>query len=235
MTFPTVSFPEYECQLHSIKKPVKFRPFLVREEKILLMALETEEQTEIVRSMKQILKNCNLSTHVNIETLPMFDVEFWFLNLRARSIGEVISLNINCDTCEAKSDVTIQLDEITVDVSNAIDPLIPITESISVKLRYPTLDRMFQYDAMAQSADQLFKMVIDSIESIVDGEDVFEAKLHTKKELEDFVLSLTQEQFKNIINFFTNMPRVRHIVNFTCTDCEKANVLQLEGVRNFFT
>jgi hypothetical protein len=235
MALPIVNNPTYELKLHSVDHKIKYRPFLVKEEKILLTALEGGETADIVRATKEIISNCCLDDSVDIQKLPAFDIELFFLNLRARSVGESVEIGMNCQTkdCDETIPVIVNLEKIGLEVNKDHTDLIRLTNKIKVKLKYPDIDRMTRPPEESQM-DSIFAITKACIEGIWDGEEFHDIKDYTEQELEDFIMSLNQQQFGKLISYFNTMPKLKHNVEFTCPKCGSKQESVLEGLQSFF-
>ena len=235
MALPTVNSPTYELKLHSVDQKIKYRPFLVKEEKILLTALEGGETADIVRATKEIIKNCCLTDNIEIEKLPAFDIELFFLNLRARSVGENVEVNLSCQekSCEGETPVVVNLDGVGLDTGKDHKDIVRLTDKIKVKLKYPNIDRMTRPPDESQM-DSIFEITKACVDTIQDGTEMHDIKDYTEKELEDFIMSLNQQQFGKIIAFFNTMPKLRHELKFSCQKCNKKQEVVLEGLQSFF-
>ena len=235
MALPTVNNPTYELKLHSVDQKIKYRPFLVKEEKILLTALEGGDTGDIVRATKEIIKNCCLTDDIEVEKLPAFDIELFFLNLRARSVGQNVEINMTCKNkdCEGQTPAKIDLDDVSLETGKGHHDVVELTEKIKVKLKYPDIDRMTRPPDESQM-DSIFEITKACIDTIQDGTEMHDIKDYTEKELEDFIMSLNQQQFGKIIAFFNTMPKLRHTLNFTCQKCNKKQDVVLEGLQSFF-
>ena len=235
MALPIVGNPTYELKLHSVDHKIKYRPFLVKEEKILLTALEGGETADIVRATKEIIRNCCLDEDVEIEKLPAFDIELFFLNLRARSVGENVEIGMNCQTkdCDGEVSVQVNLEKIGLEISKDHTDVIKLTNKIKVKLKYPDIDRMTRPPEESQM-DSIFEITKACIESIWEGDEIHDIRDYTEQELEDFIMSLNQQQFGKLIGYFNTMPKLRHKVEFTCPKCGSKQESVLEGLQSFF-
>ena len=244
MALPKVSTPTYELTIPSTGETVTYRPFLVKEEKTLLMAMESKQPTAMTNAMRDIISSC---TEGDLDTndLAPFDLEYFFLQLRGRSIGDVIELNlprpesVKCEEkdCAEICEIGINIDDITVDTSNLPDPKIELTDTVGVKMTYPQVDTIQKYAGKAGEdikPENIFKMINECIEYIWDGEEIFKAKDHTKKELNDFMDSLNSAQFNKIREFFESMPRLSHDIEWKCSKCNKSTTLTLQGIDSFF-
>ena len=243
MALPIVSTPTYELIVPSTGEKVSYRPFLVKEEKTLLMAAEDQNISTITKAMRDIISSCT-EGEVDLKNLAPYDIEYIFLQLRGKSIGDVINLNlkkpdsIECEEseCPGSTEIKVNIDDIKIDTSSIIDSKIELTKDIGIKLGFPQLDSVQKYTTKGggMTPDGVFKMINDCIEYIWEGKEIYKAKDSTKKELNDFIESLNTEQFNKIRNFFESMPRLRHEVTWTCSKCDKSAPLLLEGIDSFF-
>lgn len=232
MALPSISTPEFTTKIPSTGQEVKYRPFLVKEEKILLMALEGSDQREITNAILKLLDSCILDD-VDTNKLSTFDVEHLFLKLRGKSVGEVVELNIGhnkVEGCDHKTKVNIPLDDIKVN-GNIGDGKIMITDTIGVKLTYPTVAHAGIENL--GTADGLFKLITTCIEYIFDEEEVYSD--FTPKEIEEWIGQLNQGQFQKITDFFQNMPKLSYTLEWTCEKCGEKDEMTLEGLQTFFT
>ena len=243
MALPIVSTPTYELTVPSTGEKVSYRPFLVKEEKTLLMAAEDQNVSTITKAMRDIISTCT-EGDLDIKNLAPYDIEYIFLQLRGKSIGDVINLNlkkpesIECEEseCPRSTEIKVNIDDIKIDTSKIVDSKIELTEDIGIKLGFPQLDSVQKYTTKggAMDASAVFKMSNDCIEYIWEGKEIYKAKDATKKELNDFIESLNTEQFNKIREFFESMPRLRHEITWTCSKCDKSAPLLLEGIDSFF-
>ena len=243
MALPIVSTPTYELTVPSTGEKVSYRPFLVKEEKTLLMAAEDQNVSTITKAMRDIISTCT-EGDLDIKNLAPYDIEYIFLQLRGKSIGDVINLNlkkpdsIECEEseCPGNTEIKVNIDDIKIDTSKIVDSKIQLTEDIGIKLGFPQLDSVQKYTTKggAMDASAVFKMINDCIEYIWEGKEIYKAKDSTKKELNDFIESLNTEQFNKIRDFFESMPRLRHEITWTCSKCDKSAPLLLEGIDSFF-
>ena len=243
MALPKLKIATYELTVPSTGQKVEYRPFLVKEEKMLLMAAEDGSPKTITNTMKDIITACT-EGDLDLKTLASFDIEYIFLQLRGKSVGDVIEINlkkpekITCEDelCPNASQVSIDIRDIKMDTTKMVKPEIEITEEIGVKLGYPQLDSIQKYITPGGTlgTSDIFKMIVDCIEYIWDGDEIYKSKDSTKKELNDFIESLSTEQFNKIRDYFESMPRLRHDITWTCSKCEKTAPLVLEGLDSFF-
>lgn len=237
---PRIDTPVYEIVLPASKKSVQFRPFLVKEQKNLLMAMEANDRESIERNVKYILQNCTLSKDIDINELPVVDVEYYFLQLRAKSVGEIVdnkyicNNEVNGEQCNNKMDVKIDLNDIVVEMKHDADDFIQITPTIGIKLSYPKFSTMEKLKSSSTSVDMAFDIVVDSIEYIFDGDQYYYANETDPKELMEFIESMNTEQFNKVEDFFKNLPRLKKDLEFTCGKCGFQHKIEVEGLENFF-
>lgn len=242
MALPKLDVPIHELYLPLSKQKVQFRPFLVKEEKILLMAMESKDENSALLPIKQIINNCCLSD-IDVDGLPVTDLEFFFLNLRARSIGEVVELQYKCNNTvpaengeEKKCNNVVRFDVNILDIKPEIDPehtnKIELTDKLGIVMRYPTLKMM--ENAKGSEVERLMDVIIDSVDYIYDDESIYYKKDVPKKELLDFIDGMTKEQFAKLQKFFETMPKIKKDVDFTCNKCGYHEKITVEGIQNFF-
>ena len=240
MALPKIDTPVYDLELPLSKKQIRFRPFLVKEQKNLMMAMEADDKETIERNIKQVLTNCTLTDGVVIDNLPVIDVEFYFIQLRARSVGEIVENRYICTNevegtqCGHKMDAKFNLLDISVDIDPEAKDIIKINESISIKLKYPEFSLVEKLKKKENAVDIAFEVVIDSIEYIFDGEQYHYAAEVTRKELTDFVESLNQEQFGRLEEFFNNLPKLNKKIDLKCGKCGFDHAISMEGLESFF-
>ncbi len=236
MPLPTIVTPSYELTLPSNRKKIKYRPFLVKEEKILILAIESNSMKDISRAIKDVLKNCILTKGVKIDDLPTFDIEYLFLNIRSRSIGESIDLVITCpDDNETKVNKQIYIDEIEVKTDKDHNPDIKLDDTYTMRLKYPSLDQFidenFNFD---EAKDNSFDIISSCIDIVYSDEEAWEAKDCTKKELLEFVERLNSSQFKEVEKFFDTMPKISHDIEVENPNTKVKSTVKLEGLASFF-
>tara|TARA_A100001391_G_scaffold135400_1_gene94135 strand:- start:899 stop:1612 length:714 start_codon:yes stop_codon:yes gene_type:complete len=236
MPLPTIVTPSYELNLPSTGKKIKYRPFLVKEEKILILAIESNSMKDISRAIKDVLKSCILTKGVKIDELPTFDIEYLFLNIRSRSIGESIDLVITCpDDNETKVNKQIYIDEIEVKTNEDHNPDIKLDDTYTMRLKYPSLDQFidenFNFD---DGRDNSFDIISSCIDMVFSDEEAWEAKDCTKKELLEFVERLNSSQFKEVEKFFDTMPRISHDIEVENPNTKVKSTVKLEGLASFF-
>ena len=236
MPLPTIVTPSYELNLPSNGKKIKYRPFLVKEEKILILAIESNSMKDISRAIKDVLKNCILTKGVKIDELPTFDIEYLFLNIRSRSIGESIDLVITCpDDGETKVNAQIYIDEIGIKKDKDHNPDIKLDDTYTMRLKYPSLDQFiddnFNFD---EDKDNSFDIISSCIDMVFSEEEAWEAKDCTKKEILEFVERLNSIQFKEVEKFFDTMPKLSHEIEVENPNTKVKSKVALEGLASFF-
>ena len=233
MTLPTMNIPTYELEVPSTKKKLAYRPFLVKEEKILLMAMEEDKESQLNRALKQVVNNCTFEK-IKVDKLPLFDLEYIFLRIRAKSVGEVTKLSLLCqDDGETYVPVEIDLEEIEVEFQEGHTTKIELTEDVGIIMSYPTFE-FLDLNIAEADVNTLFTLIGNSIHQIYEGETVHERADFNKKELKTFLESLTSEQFKKVQNFFETMPRLRHTIEIENPKTQVMNSVTLEGLQAFF-
>tara|TARA_B100000378_G_C17988436_1_gene392993 strand:- start:265 stop:981 length:717 start_codon:yes stop_codon:yes gene_type:complete len=237
MPLPKITTSEYELELPSNGKTVKYRPFLVREEKILILALESANQKEITNAVKQVIKECVLTKGIKIEQLPAFDIEYLFLNIRGKSVGESIDLLVTCgDDGETEVGVTVPIADIQVVKSEEHTKDIEIGDGWTVKMKYPSLSQFIEtnFTESADTVEKSFQVIASCIDIVYNKDDMFAAADCTKKELKEWVESLTSQQFQKIEKFFETMPKLTHTLKVVNPKTRKENTVVLEGLTDFF-
>ena len=240
MPLPKVNTPTYELVLPSNNKKIKYRPFLVREEKILIMALESEDMKQITNSVVEILNACILTKGIRINTLSTFDIEYLFLNVRAKSVGESVEVNVTCpDDNKTSVQVAIDLDSIKVKKNKKHSSIIKLDDVLSLKMKYPSMDQFIEnnFEANEESSDikTTLSMITSCIDMIYNDEESWSGSESTKKELEEFIEQLNSKQFKLIEDFFTTMPKLTHTVKVKNPQTEVESDVVLEGLAAFFS
>lgn len=230
MALPKLDTPTFELTLPSNNKKIKFRPFLVKEHKILLTMSEAENE-EVSRIIRELVDVCTFNK-LKVDDLPHFDIEYIFMNLRAKSIGEMVDVNINCE-CGNKIQTQFNIEEVKVEKPKEHSNKIMLTDSVGVEMRYPTIDEVIEVFATNDNK-KVVDLIIKSINTIFDTEQVWSAKEQTKEELEEFIFSLTKNQFEQLEEFFVTAPKVVQVIEADCNKCGKHNSVRLEGLQNFF-
>ena len=238
MPLPKIATPTYELELPSTGQSIKYRPFLVKEEKVLVIALESEDNKQITTAIKAVLKSCILTKGVKVESLPTFDIEYLFLNIRGKSVGEELEVNVICpDDGETTVPVTISLDEIEVQKDENHSNKIKIDDSIMMELKYPSLDQFIKnnFDFNDKNAmDQSFELIASCIDKVYTEDEVWATADCTKKEVKEFLESMNSQQFKEIEEFFESMPKLSHTIKVTNPNTKVESEVTLEGLASFF-
>ena len=238
MPLPTITTPTYELNLPSTGKKIKYRPFLVKEEKILILALETRDQNQITNAVKDVLKKCVITRGIKIDDLPTFDIEYLFLNIRGKSVGEQVEVNLICpddETTEVK--VKINLDDIKVQKQEDHTDKIKVNDDIMLQMKYPSLDQFIKNNfdfSEGASMDKSFELVASCIGTIFTEEDAWSSSDCTKKEMLDFLESMNASQFKEIEKFFETMPKLSHTIKIRNPNTKVQSEVLLEGLASFF-
>ena len=240
MPLPKINTPTYELVIPSTGKKIKYRPFLVREEKILIMALESEDIKQITGAIVEILNECVLTKGVKIETLATFDIEYLFLNVRAKSVGESIEVNVTCpDDNKTSVPVEVEVDSIKVSKQRGHKNTIKLDDTLSLKLKYPSLEQFieanFESGEKPNNVESTLDMITSSIDMIYSDEESWSASDSTKKELEEFIEQLNTKQFKMVEKFFATMPKLSHTIKVTNPQTNVESDVILEGLAAFFS
>lgn len=240
MTLPINTTPIYTIKIPSTKKDFKFRPFLVRDQKSLMIAQESNDSTVMLDTIKEVIKSCAKSK-IDIEKLASFDIEYIFLQMRAKSIGEIVELLFACDedhgedNAKAVSRVAINLEEVKVEFPESHTNKIPLFGNVGIVMKYPTIHTLRQLeDSDSDNIDDQFEIVIDCIDYIYDQDQVYPAKDTNKEEITEFLNNLMDEQFDRIQNFFRTLPHLRAYVKYECPICKKEHNKYMEGLSSFF-
>ena len=239
MPLPKVSTPVFELDLISSNKKIKYRPFLVKEEKSLLIALESGEEKTILNTLKNVLKSCVISC-VKIDELPSFDLEFLFLNIRGKSVGESVELLVTCeDDGETQVPLTIQMSDIKLDIPDEHSDTIDLGDDLHLKMKYPSFSQFAENNFFPSKVkddllDKAFGNVVDCIDQIYNSDEAWSGSDCTKKELMDFIEQLSSSQFQKIEEFFTSMPKLVYKTTVTNPNTKKDNKIVIEGLSNFF-
>lgn len=240
MPLPEITVPHFDLVLPSSKKKIKFRPFIVKEEKLLIIALESRDPKQVTTAIKQVLSNCILTRGVKIDQLPSFDIEYLFLNIRAKAIGEAIELNVTCgDDGETKVPVTLYVDEIQVQYPEGHTDKIDMENGYHWKMNYPSLNQFIENnfdvsDKSSENVERSVKLIASCIDSVYNDEDCWMASDSTEKELISYVENLTPRQYKKIENFFKTMPKLSHTITVVNPNTGNENSVVLEGLSDFF-
>jgi hypothetical protein len=241
MPLPKIATPTHELELPSTEKIIKYRPFLVKEEKILILALESQDAKQITLAIKSVLKDCILTKGIKVEDLPSFDIEFIFLNVRGKSVGESIDLVVTCsDDGVTEVPVKIYVDEVRVQKDPEHTTEIKLDDQITIKMKYPSLDQFIKnnFDFTTQESvstiEKSFDIISSCIETVFTSEEAWASTDCTKKELIEFIESMNAEQFKKIERFFETMPKLSHTFKVVNPKTKVENIVTLEGLTSFF-
>jgi hypothetical protein len=240
MPLPKINTPTYELELPSNGKKIKYRPFLVREEKILIMALESEDMKQISNAIKIVISDCILTRGIKINDLSTFDIEYIFLNVRAKSVGESVEVNVTCpDDGETQVQVEIDIDSIRVQKNPKHTNIIKLDDDLSLKMKYPSLNQFvesnFETSNNDSDVDKSLDVIVSCIDMIYNEEESWSASDSTKKELQEFVDQMNTKQFKEIEKFFETMPKLSHIIEVTNPNTKVKSEVVLEGLASFFS
>ena len=238
MPLPKIATPTYELELPSTGDTIKDRPFLVKEEKLLVIALESEDTKQITNSIKSVIKACVLTKGIKVEQLPTFDIEFLFLNIRGKSVGEELDVNVICpDDGETEVPATINLDDIRVQKTEEHTKHVKLDDTLMMEMKYPSLEQFIKSNfdfSDKNQMDQSFQLIASCIDKIYSEEEVWAVADCTKKEVNDFLDSMNSNQFKGVEKFFETMPKLSHTVTVTNPVTEVESEVVIEGLASFF-
>ena len=237
MPLPKIATPTYELVIPSTKKKIKYRPFLVKEEKVLIIAMESEDTTQIANAVKDVIKNCIITRGVKVEELSTFDIEYLFLNIRGKSVGEEVEVLVTCpDDGSTKVPMNIVLDDIEIQYDDDHSPDIKLDDSLTLRMKYPSMDQFVKNNFAIDdvNVDETFDIITSCIEQVYNEEESWSSKDCTKKELRDFLDSLSSKQFKEIEKFFATMPKLSHTIQVKNPNTDVESEIVLEGLASFF-
>ena len=237
MPLPTISTPTYELTLPSSNRKIKYRPFLVKEEKILILAMGSQDTKQIARSVKDVISKCILTKGIKVEKLSTFDIEYLFLNIRGKSVGEDIEVMVTCpDDGKTQVPMSINIDSIQVKKSDEHNPDIKLDEQFTLRMRYPSLSEFIKSNFTMEDmkVDDTFELIASCVDQVYSEEESWTQEDCTKKELVDFIEQLNSSQFKEIEKFFDTMPKLSHKVKVTNPNTKVESEIVLEGLQNFF-
>ena len=242
MNLPRLDLPEYELELPSNGKKIKYRPYVTKEKKLLLMAMESGDDDAILESIKQIVRNCVLTPDFNVDKLASFDLEWFFLNLRARSVGEVVKTKYICraipnvgeDICGAEINLEYKLLETKVIKADNHTNKLLFGNKIGIIMRYPNVDMMQERDERLSDIEKTFGLIVDCVEAIFDSENIYRAEDMSYEEIAEFVESLPDAEFAKIEEFFNSIPFLQTIIEKDCPKCKYHHKITLEGLSSFF-
>mgnify|MGYP000946234926 FL=1 len=231
---PKLVTPKYDMIIPSTGETVTYRPYVVKEEKILLIAFESQDETQIEKSVLDIIKTC-IESKIDLNKLTTFDIEFMFVTLRSKSVGEGIKLNMPCEECEHTNEVKINLDELNVaNLDEEIDKHIKLTDDISVDLKWMAMNDRLSGGELKTETDAVINLVAKSIETIYSGEEIHSTKDVTKKEVVEFVESLNTDQFQSITEVIGKSPYLNYKMKFDCDKCGHSHEREINGLADFF-
>ena len=236
MALPQINTPVHELTIPSTKKKIKYRPFMVKEEKILLLALESEDQQEITNAIVQIIGNC-VQTKIDLDSLSTFDIEYIFLNVRAKSVGEMLEFAITCpDDGETQVEVEINIDDIKVSKPKDHTDTIDLDNGYFIKMKYPTMKYIMEKkpDDQKSLIDSTFEYAVECVDSIYNDEETWEAADSTSKEISEFLEQLNSKQYQKVQDFFATMPKLTHTVKVKNPKTKVTSDVTIEGLANFF-
>ena len=236
MALPKLTTPTYELEVPSTDEKISYRPFLVKEEKILLIAMESGKNEDIVNAIKQIVSECTFNK-LKLGNMPMFDIEYIFLNIRAKSIGEVSKLRLLCpDDKKTYADIEVNLEEVQVQVDKDHTNKIELTDSMGMIMTYPTIDSFMDTGLQTITASNMLEVIGSCILQIYEdnGEKVYEGKDQTSKELNEFIEQLSSQQFKQVQKFYDTMPKLKHTIKVKNPKTKKTSEITLQGLNDFF-
>ena len=239
MPLPKISTPTYELVLPSTDKTIQYRPFLVREEKLLVLALESEDTKQITTAIKTVIKACILTKGIKVEDLPTFDIEYLFLNIRGKSVGEEVEVNVLCpDDEKTYVPIKIYIDDIQCEKNDKHSKQIKLDDNVMMEMKYPSLSEFiktnFDFKDTGSNLDQSFDLIGSCIDTIYQGEEAWAAKDCTKKELQEFLDQMNSSQFKEIESFFETMPKLSHEIEVQNPKTGVKSKVVLEGLSSFF-
>ena len=236
MALPKIGYPTYELDLPSTGKTIKYRPFLVKEEKVLLLALESKDEKQVIGAVKDLLKNCVIS-RIKVDQLPSFDLEYLFLKIRAASIGEMINMTVTClDDNETQAEAQININEVEVLKPEGHDKKIMFDGTTGIVMKYPSMQQFVEREFLQKDlkTEEVYDFIADSIDQIFDDEEVYDSSTTTKKEFRTFVDSLTTKQFEKIQQFYETCPKLSHTFTVINPNTGKDSEYTIEGLQSFF-
>jgi NAD-dependent dihydropyrimidine dehydrogenase PreA subunit len=235
MGLPTLATPKYELTIPSTGQKIEYRPFLVKEEKVLLLANETKDEREQIRAMKQVIENCTFSK-VDIDSLASFDIEYLFLKLRSKSVGETIEVGIKCSSCAESCPTTVNINDVEVKFDPKFTNRIKLSETVGVLMRYPNYEDMINLSQIQKSenSEDVMAFIAGCIDKIYDDKQVYNTSDFTKEEVVKFMDELSQVGLKKIMAFFENMPVMQKDIKIKCPKCSKESEVTLRGAQSFF-
>ena len=227
MALPTLSVPTFDVEIYSTKQKVKMRPFLVKEEKLLILAAESNQRADMIRAMQEVINSCS-SGNIDAEKLPFFDLQNIFIKLRSQSIGKESEFNLICGECGHKTPTTLDLENIDLRTSPNHTNTIMLTDDIGVIMKYPTAE------VLINENQPVFDLVVSCVDKVFTTDEIHDAADQSYEEICEFIDGLTSDQFDKIVEFFETAPKILHTIEYTCPNCQTENTVVVDGVENFF-
>lgn len=227
MALPTLSVPTFDVEIYSTKQKVKMRPFLVKEEKLLILAAESNQRSDMIRAMQEVINSCS-SGNIDAEKLPFFDLQNIFIKLRSQSIGKESEFNLICGECGHKTPTTLDLENIDLRTSPNHTNKIMLTDDIGVVMKYPTAE------VLINENQPVFDLVVSCVDKVFTTDEIHDAADQSYEEICEFIDGLTSDQFDKIVEFFETAPKILHTIEYTCPNCQTENTVVVDGVENFF-
>ena len=227
MALPTLSVPTFDVEIYSTKQKVKMRPFLVKEEKLLILAAESDQRADMIRAMQEVINSCS-SGNIDAEKLPFFDLQNIFIKLRSQSIGKESEFNLICGECGHKTPTTLDLENIDLRTSPNHTNKIMLTDDIGVIMKYPTAE------VLINENQPVFDLVVSCVDKVFTTDEIHDAADQSYEEICEFIDGLTSDQFDKIVEFFETAPKILHTIEYTCPNCQTENTVVVDGVENFF-
>jgi len=236
MALPKINTPIYELEIPSTGKKIRYRPFLVKEEKVLIIAMESEDPKQIASAVKDVISSCILSRGIKVESLSTFDIEYLFLNIRGKSVGEDVELLITCpDDNETKVPITVNLDEIEIKIDKSHSKDIKLDDKLTLRMKYPSMNEFIKNNfGAAMAVSDTFDLITSCVDQVFSEEESWASSDCTKKELSDFIEQLSSKQFKDIEKFFETMPKLSHTIKVVNPNTKVESEVLLEGLQSFF-
>ena len=238
MVLPKIATPSYSLEIPSLKKEIKYRPFLVKEEKILIIAMESEDPKQIANAVKTVINNCILTKGIKVEQLATFDIEYLFLNIRGKSVGETVDVLITCpDDGTTQVPISVNLDDIQISVDKKHSRDIKLDDNLTLRMKYPSMNEFIKSNFgndFNMSVDDTFNLIVSCMEQVYNEEESWSASDCTQKELSEFIEQLSSKQFKEVENFFSTMPKLSHTLKIKNPNTEVESEVLLEGLSSFF-
>ena len=238
MPLPKIATPSYTLEIPSLKKEIKYRPFLVKEEKILIIAMESEDSKQIADAVKNVISNCILTKGIKVEDLATFDIEYLFLNIRGKSVGETVEVLITCpDDGKTQIPISVNLDDIKITIDNAHQRDIKLDDTLTLRMKYPSMKEFIKTNFsndFNMSVDDTFDLILSCIEQVYSEEESWSASDCTQKELSEFIEQLSSKQFKRVERFFSTMPKLSHTIKVKNPNTGVESEVLLEGLSSFF-